>query len=280
MIHGLIGTRKRSGRVLDLGAGEGSFPAPDSRELPNSREFVVRCDIERPLQCRDRYVIADSAYLPFRNGVFNTVVANHSLEHVADLQATLAEVGRVIRSGGVFYASVPDAKSLADRIYRWLGRGGGHVNAFKAESDLRLQVERVAGLPCRSSRLLFSSFSFLGPRSRANRWQHKLLLFLGAPHAVVAGLTGLLRWLDVLFRTQFSRYGWEYLFGSYPQALPSRCWTNVCSSCGKGVPRSELTENAILGGGDLSPVFRCPGCGSWNLRTPEVQNPCRQASGR
>jgi SAM-dependent methyltransferase len=267
--------------VLDLGAGEGSFPAPDSRELPNSLEFVVRCDIERPRLCGDRYVIADSAHLPFRDGAFDTVVANHSLEHVADLQATLAEVGRVIQADGVFYASVPDAKSLADRIYRWLGRGGGHVNAFAAEADLRLQVERVTGLPCRSARLLFSSFSFLGPRSRANRWQHKLLLFFGAPHAVVAGLAGLLRWLDVLFRTQFSRYGWEYLFGSYPQPLPSRCWTNVCSSCGKGVPSSELPETPILGGGGrLSPIFRCPGCGSWNLRTPEVQNPCRQASDR
>jgi hypothetical protein len=274
LIHGLIGGRARSGVVLDLGAGEGSFPAPDSREL------VVRCDVERPLQCRGRYVIADSARLPFRTGVFDTVIANHSLEHVADLQATLSEVGRVIKPDGVFYASVPDASSLADRIYRWLGRGGGHVNAFAAEADLRLQIERLTGLNCRSSRLLFSSFSFLGPRSRANRWQHKLLLFLGASHAVVAGLTGLLRWLDVLLGTQFSRYGWEYVFGSYSQALPSRCWTNVCSSCGKGVPLSGLPGDAIRGGGDFSFLFRCPGCGSWNLCTPEVQNPCHPASGR
>lgn len=266
MINGLIGARSRSGFVLDLGAGEGSFPAPDGRESPAGRQVVVRCDIVRPRQCQDRYVIADSAHLPFRDGVFDTVVANHSLEHVANLQATLGEVGRVIQPDGVFYASVPDARSLADRIYRWLGRGGGHVNAFAAEADLRLQVERVTGLNCRSSRLLFSSFSFLGARSRANRWQRKLLLFFGAPHVVVAGLTGLLRWLDVLFRTQFSRYGWEYVFGSYSQTLPTRCWTNVCSSCGKGVPRAELPGNAIPGGGRLLPCLSLPGL--WFLELP------------
>ena len=88
--------------------------------------------------------------MPFPAEAFDAIVSNHSLEHFVELEATLREIGRVIKRGGVLYVAVPDASTLTDRIYRWLARGGGHVNAFRAPRDVIDPVEKLTGLPHRS----------------------------------------------------------------------------------------------------------------------------------
>lgn len=46
-------------------------------------------------------VRADAAALPFRDGAAEVVVAGELFEHVTDLAGVVAEVGRVLRQGGV-----------------------------------------------------------------------------------------------------------------------------------------------------------------------------------
>lgn len=79
-------------------------------------------------------VLADAAALPFASASFDAVVANHSLEHFADLDGALGEIGRVLAPAGALYIAVPDATTFTDRLYRWLARGGGHVNRFSSVS--------------------------------------------------------------------------------------------------------------------------------------------------
>src|SRR4051812_26475889 len=109
-------------RVLDLGARTGSFrsPRPDL--------MVVRADLDASLgRVPGLYVAGDAARLPFATAAFDAIVSNHSLEHFVELEPAVREIGRVLKPGGALYIAVPDATTITDRIYRWLGRGGGHV---------------------------------------------------------------------------------------------------------------------------------------------------------
>ena len=73
-------------------------------------------------------------------------------------------MGGVIRPGGALYVAVPDASTVTDKVYRWLGRGGGHVNAFVSAADVAERVERGTGLGLAATRTLCSSLSFLNRR--------------------------------------------------------------------------------------------------------------------
>src|SRR5437016_352885 len=159
-------------RVLDLGARTGSFQSP-RKDLA-----IVRLDLDVPAgRTSGLYVSADAARMPFAAGAFDAVIANHSLEHFVELEATVREIGRVLKPGGVLYVAVPDATTLTDRIYRWMGRGGGHVNAFRAPSDVIGVVERLIALPHRGMRPLISSLSFLNARTFTARPPRKIALF-------------------------------------------------------------------------------------------------------
>jgi ubiquinone/menaquinone biosynthesis C-methylase UbiE len=127
-VHEILRYLPSDARVLDLGSGAGTFEAADCPQA-----VVVRVDCEmspRNGNGRPHFVQADAAQLPFRDGTFHAVVANHCLEHVENLDYALREVGRIIRRDGSLYVAVPDATTLSDRLYRWVYHGGGHINSF------------------------------------------------------------------------------------------------------------------------------------------------------
>jgi len=55
----------------------------------------------------------DLAALPFSDGSFDFVIANHVLEHVEDLGRSLFELARVLRSGGTAILQTPFSPMLA-----------------------------------------------------------------------------------------------------------------------------------------------------------------------
>jgi SAM-dependent methyltransferase len=256
-------------RVLDLGAGLGSFRTSRS-DLP-----IVRLDLEiPPKRGSGAYVAADAARMPFASRSFDLIISNHSLEHFPELEATVREIGRVIRPGGVLYIAVPDAGTLSDRIYRWMGRGGGHVNAFRAPGEVTGLVERLTGLPLRSSRVLYSSLAFLNSHNLAGRPQIKSVLFAFGNERFLAVLMWILRRLDRRFHTRLSHYGWAFYFGQVdlPRTLDS--WINVCVRCGSADAVVYLRKLGAIPPirGAVQP-YRCPSCGAYNLliEDPEKQ---------
>ena len=94
-------------RVLDLACATGSFDA---------RPFdlrVIRLDAAPfHVAATETGVQADASALPFRSGSIDAVICNHGLEHFPNLDAALAEIGRVVKSGGAVYISVPDCTTL------------------------------------------------------------------------------------------------------------------------------------------------------------------------
>lgn len=248
-------------RVLDLGAGAGSFRAE------RSDLTIVRADLAiRAARGPGSYVAADAARMPFASQSFDLIVSNHSLEHFPELEASLAEVGRVVRAGGVLFVAVPDAATLTDRIYRWMGRGGGHVNAFRSPQQVAHAIESATGLPHRGTLELFSSLSFLNRHNRTGRPQIKSVLFAFGNERFLAAFTWILRRLDRWFGTRLSHYGWSFHFGNVALPKGRKPWINVCVRCGSGYPQAYLQRaGAIPERPRKLQWYRCPQCGGANL---------------
>jgi SAM-dependent methyltransferase len=247
--------------VLDLGCKEGSFsPAATA-------SHVVRVDRDSPGTRGDgaSFVQADAARLPFADGSFAAIVSNHSLEHFDDFAGALSEIGRVIAADGALFVAVPDASTLTDEVYRWLARGGGHVNAFKSERETAAAIARGTGLAHVATRSLCSSLSFLNRRN-SPRPIPKRLLLLGAGYewslfAYVWASRRLDRWLG----TRTSIYGWAFYFGRIEEPVNTDAWVNVCIRCGSGQDGSMLLrQGGVQRGLSILQTWRCPQCEACN----------------
>lgn len=64
--------------------------------------------------------------LPYAEGIFDIVFNNSGLEHIADLDTTLAEAARVTRCGGVFAFNV-----LNHRYFEWWPLDGASRDAYR-----------------------------------------------------------------------------------------------------------------------------------------------------
>jgi demethylmenaquinone methyltransferase/2-methoxy-6-polyprenyl-1,4-benzoquinol methylase len=93
--------------VLDLGAGTGDLAFEAKRRQPEA--FVVASDFtpemvlvgrQRPGGDRVAWVIADAMHLPFAGGSANAVVSGYLLRNVPDVDRTLREQHRALKSGG------------------------------------------------------------------------------------------------------------------------------------------------------------------------------------
>lgn len=98
---------KQYRKILDFGCGDGSF----TEKLCSKNRVVYGCDADislmenlRNKKKRGKYAIAPiSGKLPYRANSFDCVVMMGVLEHVLDERKTLAEIYRVLESGGKLY---------------------------------------------------------------------------------------------------------------------------------------------------------------------------------
>jgi SAM-dependent methyltransferase len=128
-------------RVLDLGCRDGAL----TQAYAGGNEIVgVDADREalaeaQKLGIETRWADLDEP-LPFDDESFDVVVAGELLEHLRDPRRVVAEVRRVLRPGGTFVASVPNAYRLKNRVRFVLGHkpedDPTHLQMF-APSDVR-----------------------------------------------------------------------------------------------------------------------------------------------
>jgi 2-polyprenyl-3-methyl-5-hydroxy-6-metoxy-1,4-benzoquinol methylase len=110
-------------RVLDLGCRDGSL----TRAYASGNE-IVGVDADREalaaaakLGIETHWADLDEP-LAFGEASFDVVVAGELLEHLRDPDRLVGDVRRVLRSGGTFVASVPNAYRLKNRLRFLLGR--------------------------------------------------------------------------------------------------------------------------------------------------------------
>ena len=90
-IYDWISQLRSNQQVLDVGSGEGSFPGAEF-----SCAWLALDDDSRAFTTAVRYsrVVGRSHQLPVRKGSIDLLICHHSLEHLAPLDETLAEMAR------------------------------------------------------------------------------------------------------------------------------------------------------------------------------------------
>jgi SAM-dependent methyltransferase len=130
-------------RVLDLGCRTGALTQHYAAGNEVTGVDVDHAALEQAVErLRIETVWADvEEGLPFEDGAFDVVVAGELLEHLADPAAAVANVHRVLRPGGRFVGSVPNAFRLKSRLRFVAGRhpetDATHLQLFTPEA-LRL----------------------------------------------------------------------------------------------------------------------------------------------
>lgn len=95
-------------RVLDVGCGEGQVARLAAGAEVGAGTVVgvdpTRAQLELAVERGGgpAYARSEAAWLPFRDGAFDAVVACLVFEHIRDVDDAVAEVGRVLAPGGRF----------------------------------------------------------------------------------------------------------------------------------------------------------------------------------
>jgi ubiquinone/menaquinone biosynthesis C-methylase UbiE len=129
--------------VLNIGIGNGFFEAEAEAQRCGVKVFALDPSeravesLRSRLKLDDRAKVGYAQQMPFADSQFSAVVASEVLEHLndQDLVATLREVYRVLKPGGLFLGTVPAREQLADQtivcpccekqFHRW-----GHHQSF------------------------------------------------------------------------------------------------------------------------------------------------------
>jgi ubiquinone/menaquinone biosynthesis C-methylase UbiE len=140
-------------RILELGCGPGQLWASNLDRIPQDWDITLSDfsvgmlqDAQQKLAESKRdftFRIIDAQRIPFEDQGFDAVIANHMLYHVPDRGKALAEIRRVLKPGGRFYASTIGqthmreidalAKSLVSAHFWWSEEKGGFVLETGAE---------------------------------------------------------------------------------------------------------------------------------------------------
>jgi len=111
-------------RVLELGCGPGQLWAQNLDRLPEGWT-VTLSDLSAGMVAQARqslkdvtpifaFVQADAQAIPFADGAFDAVIANHMLYHVPNREKAYSEVKRVLKPGGRLYAATNGRDSMAE----------------------------------------------------------------------------------------------------------------------------------------------------------------------
>jgi SAM-dependent methyltransferase len=121
-------------RVLEVGPGRGELAERIAREL--GAELVAVDQSPRMVELtRARGVeaiVGDVQELPFRDRIFDCVLAAWMLYHVLDLDRALRELRRVLRPDGRLVAVTNSERTLSE-LWDLLGDVGSRAEGFSAE---------------------------------------------------------------------------------------------------------------------------------------------------
>lgn len=121
--------------ILDIGVGNGKISLFIFR---NHGQLDVGIDLDKKslesakkTKKYKKIIHADAQNLPFKNTSFNTVVSNSTFEHIANDLKAISEVSRVLKKGGLFFATAP-----SEFLQKWILEYEEKINKIKAQQNL------------------------------------------------------------------------------------------------------------------------------------------------
>lgn len=107
-------------RLLELGCGNGKLWQENKIDLRNREIFLsdisegmveeVRNKLGSDFNC----IVADAEKIPFKDAYFDSIIANHVLFYLNDLNQGLKEVSRVLKPNGVLYCSTYGSRHMKE----------------------------------------------------------------------------------------------------------------------------------------------------------------------
>lgn len=100
--------------ALDLGCHTGQLA--QALQGRGGIQILVQCDLSPAMvqQTHDLKLVADEEFLPFQEGSFDVVLSALSLHWVNDLPGTLIQIRKVLKPGGIFFASLLGGHTLTE----------------------------------------------------------------------------------------------------------------------------------------------------------------------
>lgn len=98
-------------RLLELGCGNGKLWQENKIDLRNREIFLSDIsdgmvdEVRNKLGSNFNCIVVNAEKIPFKDAYFDTIIANHVLFYLNDLNLGLKEVSRVLKPNGVFYCS-------------------------------------------------------------------------------------------------------------------------------------------------------------------------------
>jgi 2-polyprenyl-3-methyl-5-hydroxy-6-metoxy-1,4-benzoquinol methylase len=108
---------RKSNRLLDVGCGAGSFLEAAARD--NWEAFGVEISQTAADHVRKQgfeVFCGELEKADYPDGYFDVVIASEVLEHVLDPKALLESVARVLRPGGLLWATTPHGRGISARL--------------------------------------------------------------------------------------------------------------------------------------------------------------------
>ena len=134
--------------VLELGCGEGGFWAANADIIPRAARLTLTdfspgmlAAAKQRLQANlpgARFAVVDAQAIPFADASFDTVIANHMLYHVPDLNRALREIRRVLRPNGRLYAATNGERHMTE-LAELMRATGADAGAFTIDDAFSLE---------------------------------------------------------------------------------------------------------------------------------------------
>jgi ubiquinone/menaquinone biosynthesis C-methylase UbiE len=131
----------QNGRLLDVGCGMGRLLA----KLPNYERYGMDISagyLEHAIKGGAEVCLSKVEDMPYHDEYFDTVVCTDVLEHVLDINASITQLFRVLKSGGHLVIRVPYRENLEPYLQPEYPYQMAHLRNFD-EFGLRLLFEKI-----------------------------------------------------------------------------------------------------------------------------------------
>lgn len=139
----LLQSHKKTGKVLDIGCGNGSFLG-----LMQKKGFDVwgvetntESKAFAPKSLKERIFYKKIEECGFSDKSFDIVTMFHSLEHILDLKGTLGRIKTILKDDGILYICVPNADFYEFKLFKAYNHNldlPRHLNFFSRDTLERL----------------------------------------------------------------------------------------------------------------------------------------------